>query len=322
MKEYHLEPRIYDGRSPPSVFRGWLTKLRGILTFNPHVKEEGEVEIFDAHAYKRHLREEGLKHHDSRRSHSRSKSRHRDDRNHPCLHFRHRCHPSYHGSHLRFWGFLTRNRDHMTRGLQLHENALSERRRERRRRLQRLADEGLAIRMGARTIIQSGSGRRRHHSQRRRRDPVVVPVPPGASMAIAPSAAGSTAQAYYSPSRAQVQVVPSHHTHGRSRSRSQGIPLSRSMSSRHGGTSTPVVTRSADGYQESHAIPVVPTIVSSHHEPIVPYVRSSRSQGHASRHGHSRSHGHSDAGLARTSSSRHGHRHHHSRNPSEVVVSP
>ncbi|PAV21355.1 hypothetical protein PNOK_0398200 [Pyrrhoderma noxium] len=60
MKEYNTQ-RIYDERSPPSVFRGWLTKLRGILTFNPHVRQEGETEIFDAHAYKAYLREQRLK---------------------------------------------------------------------------------------------------------------------------------------------------------------------------------------------------------------------------------------------------------------------
>ena len=209
----------------------------------------------------------------------------------------------------------------MKRGLQLHEDAVTERRRERRKRLRRLADEGLAIRMGARTIIPSTS-RGRHHSHRRHRDPAVISVPAsGAPMPLVPTVAGTAAQPYYAPPGA-FRAVSSHHNHHRSRSRHRHHGTPRSMSSRHGGTSAPVVVLSTGGHHESHGMPVVPTIASSYHESPVTVVRSSRSHGHGSRHGHSRSHGYgnTDPGLARTPSSRHGR--HHSRNPSEVYVSP
>jgi len=175
----------YDERPPPSTVHGWLTKLRGIFSFNRRLIRHGNDEILDAHALREYERDRRRRHRSRRGSREGGifsgmfgrrryeedvlgdQGRRRHKRHHPFMHFRHRCRPWYHGDHHRLWGFLTRRHSLMDLGRQKREHARHERERERRRRLRRLRDEGLAIRLGASHIEEiprsSSSRRPRHH---------------------------------------------------------------------------------------------------------------------------------------------------------------
>ncbi|KAH8118714.1 hypothetical protein DFH11DRAFT_1874811 [Phellopilus nigrolimitatus] len=172
----------YNGGPPPSAVHGWLKKLHGVVTFSRSRIRQGRHEIEDARALRdtRMGRADGVEAGAAR-----------------SLHPHHRCRPGYHGMHLRLWGFLTRRRDHMARGLAMREDAERERRHERRRRQRHLADEGLAIRMGAQTLIRPRGSRRRHHSDHgyghrsrsHRSEPRVIVTQPGETVQVNTGAA-------------------------------------------------------------------------------------------------------------------------------------
>ncbi|TDL29870.1 hypothetical protein BD410DRAFT_45009 [Rickenella mellea] len=155
----------HDGhhRTRPSAIHGWLTKLRGVLTFNSRTIRRGNREIGDARAYHeaKRISRQSRGHHrgffsmfGSRRHHGEpvvvsSGSGRRRHRHHRFMHFHHRSPPWHHGAHLRFWGWLTRNRRHVENGLIMREVAWKDREKERRRRRRRLRHDGADIRTGA-----------------------------------------------------------------------------------------------------------------------------------------------------------------------------
>lgn len=307
------QTRVYPRDSPPSAVRGWLRRLRGLITFNRRVSHEGKNEIHDAHVYREYKR-------DRKRGRGYEQDGvYRPERRHPFLHFPRRCRPPYHGAHFRLWGFLTRRREHLARGLSMHDEAERERRRERRRRQRRLAEEGMAIRLGAKTILHGRSSRRHHHHSSRHsrshhhRGEGFTPI--------VTTASNVGHEAYSMP------VVRTASTHGHHRHHSSnggGVPLMRTLSSHHhghhrSGSVTPVAHVAPSGYVTTHSAPISRAASSRHgyvDERAIPVVRSS------SRHGSSR---YGDvmagSGVARTSSSRHGHRYHgHSRSPTEMYV--
>ena len=214
------------------------------------------------------------------------------------------CLRRYHGFQYRVLGFLSRRRHHMTRGLQMHEAAERERRRERDRRQRRLADEGAAIRMGASKLIRSGSrrtrglhrhgsGYHRHRSSRSRsrsrhhsnghsgryRDGSAVPI-------VHSTADNREVFVSPAPSTRYVDTANSHVPHSGGygyHSQQRSMPVLRSIHSRN------------HAYYDDGGVPIVRSI--STQDRIIPDIRSAPHSPYA----------HSNAtGLARSTSSYHG----------------
>ncbi|KAI5116353.1 hypothetical protein M0805_003804 [Coniferiporia weirii] len=288
------EPRRGHRREPSAV-RGWLTKLRGHLTFNHRLVRRGRREMEDAHVYRERKKDRERRHRE--RSRSRPQGRGEYDagdpyrnRRRPFLHFPRRCRPTYHGAHFRLLGFFTRRREHISRGLEMREEADRERRRERRRRQRQLAEEGLAIRIGAKTLIRP-DGPRHHRRRGHRREDSGAPIVHAPDMTYSRSN-GHGVHIARSASR--------HHHDGRHNLReARPTMVARSVGSRH-------------AYYDDGDVPIVRTVSSqqglSDVGAVIPVARSSSR--------HSRQYADSGYAVAQISGSHHGHR--HRRSPTEA----
>lgn len=168
--------RRYPYRHKASTIHGWVTKLRGTLTGNEHVRSAGIREMKDARTIRRHRSKREAEHRERERRRSgggffsslfsgsrrHDSSRevivvHRDgSRSHqhsgkgPFLHFPRRARPLYHGHGTRFWGAITNNRHMSSKGRHMNRSAAKERARERRRRQKQKQREGHELRVDAR----------------------------------------------------------------------------------------------------------------------------------------------------------------------------
>lgn len=244
----------------------------------------------------------------------------------------------YYGFHHRFWGFLTGDRERRARGLAMKEEADRHRRKERRRRLRWLRQEGQAIRLGAATLMRGPkhhhrSSRHRHHSSHRHRDapavivsstaaPVESAYQNGQPVQVARSMGAPTVHHRHRSMNGSAVPIP----HSVSRHTEAAIPISHSRShSRHRNISQgeiPVTPSAHTG------IPITPTVHSHYtNGGVIGVPRSSA--GHSARQFYENP-GPSRTGTARTASSRYHsssnnshygrHRTHTSHTPSEIRI--
>ncbi|THH12255.1 hypothetical protein EW145_g98 [Phellinidium pouzarii] len=187
----------------------------------------------------------------------------------------------YHGAHFRLMGLFTRRKEHISRGLAMQEEADRERRRERRRRQRELAEEGLAVRLGAKTVLHPRDSHR-HRRHGHRREDSGIPIMHAADVT------------HDHPNGHGVHIVrPGSMRHGYGRH--NAIPVMRSEGGRH-------------AYYDDGGVPIMRSEGShpSHRntDPVIPVARSTSR--------HDQRYAGSQAGHGLRRSSRHGQRHHRS----------
>lgn len=155
---------------------GWVTKMRGTLFDNEHVRRAGIREMKAAKAIREYKRKRAAEKRARGESSSgllsffrlgsrgsrRSRSRHgssrtvlergtssRSQKNEPYLHFSHRVKPHHHGHGTRIVGHITQNKDLVAKGVAMNKVATRERDKERQRRQRHREREARGLRRDA-----------------------------------------------------------------------------------------------------------------------------------------------------------------------------